>query len=159
MDRRPNILLIIADQLVPFLTGAYGHPVVRTPSLDRPAEQGVRSDSAYAPCLICAPARVCLMKGGLPMDGQSLVPLLECHESEERTLVGEMHREGARSPCFSARQGRYKYIYVHNQGEQLFDPDQDREEWYDPSGDPAHATTVDRLRTVVLSEFVLDEFG
>ena len=30
MPQRPNILLVVADQLVPFLTGVYGHPLVRT---------------------------------------------------------------------------------------------------------------------------------
>ena len=60
---KPNILLIIADQLVPFLTGVYGHPVVRTPHLDRLAKRGVRFDAAYTPCPICAPARACLLTG------------------------------------------------------------------------------------------------
>ncbi|MDF2749726.1 MAG: Sulfatase [Gaiellaceae bacterium] len=31
---QPNVLLVMTDQLVPFLTGAYGHPVVRSPHLD-----------------------------------------------------------------------------------------------------------------------------
>jgi choline-sulfatase len=60
---KPNILLIITDQMVPTLTGAYGHPVVRTPNLDRLVQQGVRFDSAYTPCPICAPARASLMTG------------------------------------------------------------------------------------------------
>lgn len=34
-DHKPNILLIQADQLTPFLTGAYGNPVVQTPNPDR----------------------------------------------------------------------------------------------------------------------------
>lgn len=39
----PNIVVIMADQLMPFLTGAYGHSVVRTPNLDRLAERGCGS--------------------------------------------------------------------------------------------------------------------
>jgi choline-sulfatase len=61
--RTPNILLVMADQLIPFLTGAYGHPVVQTPNLDRLAEQGIRFDAAYSPCPVCAPARAALMTG------------------------------------------------------------------------------------------------
>ena len=49
MSQSPNILLIMADQLVPFLTGAYDDPVVKTPHLDRLVEQGVRFDAAYTP--------------------------------------------------------------------------------------------------------------
>ena len=63
MDDRPNILLIMADQLMPFLMGAYGHPVVQTPNLNRLVERGVRFDAAYSPCPLCAPARASLMTG------------------------------------------------------------------------------------------------
>ena len=31
-QQKPNILFIMADQMIPFLTGAYGHPVVKTPT-------------------------------------------------------------------------------------------------------------------------------
>lgn len=59
----PNILLIMADELTPFLTGAYGHAVVQTPHLDALVRQGVRFDAAYSPAPLCAPARACLMSG------------------------------------------------------------------------------------------------
>jgi choline-sulfatase len=61
--QEPNILLIIADQMTPFLTGVYGHPVVKTPNLEKLAKRGVRFDAAYTPCPICAPARACLLTG------------------------------------------------------------------------------------------------
>ena len=60
---RPNILLILSDQMVAALTGAYGHPVVRTPHLDRLAEEGVRYDAAYTAFPLCAPGHACLMTG------------------------------------------------------------------------------------------------
>jgi choline-sulfatase len=53
----------MADQLVPFLTGAYNHPVVKTPHLDQLVEYGVRFDAAYTPYPLCAPARAALMTG------------------------------------------------------------------------------------------------
>lgn len=58
-----NVLLVMVDQLVPFLTGAYGHPVVRTPALDRLAAAGIRFDAAYTPYPLCSPARVSFMTG------------------------------------------------------------------------------------------------
>lgn len=61
--RKPNILLIMADQLVPMLCGAYGHPVVQTPALDALVRSGVRFDAAYTAVPVCAPARACLMTG------------------------------------------------------------------------------------------------
>ena len=60
---RPNILMIMADELVASLTGAYGHPVVQTPNLDELVRRGVRFDAAYSPAPLCAPARACLMSG------------------------------------------------------------------------------------------------
>src|SRR5215213_4144797 len=56
MSRAPNILLVMANQLVPFLTGAYGHPVVRTPSLDRLAAAGIRFDAVHTPYPLWSPA-------------------------------------------------------------------------------------------------------
>ena len=46
---QPNILMVISDQMTPFLTGAYGHPVVQTPALNALAENGIRFDAAYTP--------------------------------------------------------------------------------------------------------------
>lgn len=61
--RKPNILFIMADQLMPFLTGAYGHPVVKTPNLDRMAQLGVRFDNAYTPYPLCGPTRAAIATG------------------------------------------------------------------------------------------------
>ena len=63
MAERPNILLVVSDQMVAALTGAYGHPVVRTPHLNRLAQEGVRFDSAYTPFPLCAPGRACFISG------------------------------------------------------------------------------------------------
>ena len=63
MPDRPNILFVISDQLIADLTGAYGHPVVQTPHLNRLAAEGVRFDSAYTPFPLCAPGRACITSG------------------------------------------------------------------------------------------------
>lgn len=60
---RPNVLLVMADQMAPHFTGTYGHPVVKTPNLDALAERGVRFDAAYCHSPLCAPARFSLMAG------------------------------------------------------------------------------------------------
>jgi choline-sulfatase len=58
-----NVLLVLVDQLVPFLTGPYGDPVSRTPALDRLAAEGIRFDAAYTPYPLCSPARAALVTG------------------------------------------------------------------------------------------------
>lgn len=60
---RPNVLLVMADQLAPHFTGTYGHPLVATPNLDALAERGVRFDAAYCHSPLCAPARFSMMAG------------------------------------------------------------------------------------------------
>ena len=63
---KPNILFIMADQLAARCLSAYGHPLVKTPHLDRLAREGVVFENAYTPSPLCAPARACVMSGLLP---------------------------------------------------------------------------------------------
>ena len=56
-DERPNILLILADDLAWSDLGCYGHPWHETPNLDRLARQGMRFTDAYAPAPICSASR------------------------------------------------------------------------------------------------------
>jgi len=64
-QKRPNIVLIMADQLAPHFTGAYGHPVVKTPHMDALAKRGSRFDAAYCNSPLCAPSRFSFMAGQL----------------------------------------------------------------------------------------------
>ncbi len=64
-QKSPNIVLIMADQLAPQFTGAYGHPLVKTPNMERLAERGMRFDSAYCNSPLCAPSRFSFMSGQL----------------------------------------------------------------------------------------------
>ena len=66
MPKPPNIVLIMADQLAPQFTGAYGHPLVKTPHIEALAANGARFDSAYCNSPLCAPSRASFMTGQLP---------------------------------------------------------------------------------------------
>ena len=59
----PNIVLIMADQLTPFTTGPYGHPLVKTPAMNALAARGTTFDAAYTNSPLCAPARFSFMAG------------------------------------------------------------------------------------------------
>ena len=59
---RPNVLLILVDDLKPAL-GCYGDTTARTPHLDALAARGMRFDLAYCNQAVCAPSRFTLMLG------------------------------------------------------------------------------------------------
>ena len=58
---KPNIVIIMADQLAPQYCGIYGHPVAKTPHIDSLAKRGARFDAAYCNSPLCAPSRFSFM--------------------------------------------------------------------------------------------------
>ena len=60
---RPNIVLILADDLGYGDLGVYGQKVIQTPRLDRMAAEGIRFTDFYAGATVCAPSRCVLMTG------------------------------------------------------------------------------------------------
>jgi arylsulfatase A-like enzyme len=61
--RRPNLVLILADDLGYGDLGCFGQKVIRTPQLDRMAAEGTRFTQFYAGSTVCAPSRCVLMTG------------------------------------------------------------------------------------------------
>jgi N-acetylgalactosamine-6-sulfatase len=62
-SEKPNILLIVADDLGYGDLGCYGVGDIRTPNIDRLAEQGVRLTNFYANAPECTPTRTALLTG------------------------------------------------------------------------------------------------
>ena len=58
-----NLIVILSDEHNKRVTGCYGHPLIKTPNLDRLAQQGTRFTSAYTNCPICVPARASFATG------------------------------------------------------------------------------------------------
>lgn len=63
---RPNILVVLADDLGYGDLGCYGHPLIKTPQLDRFAANGLRLRNCYSAHPNCSPARAGLMTGRTP---------------------------------------------------------------------------------------------
>lgn len=93
---RPNIVLIMADQLRADHVGFGGNEVVRTPNLDSVAAQGTRFDRAYVANPICMPNRASILTSRVPSshgtryNGIALDP-------DARTFVGALRGAGYRT--------------------------------------------------------------
>lgn len=61
--RKPNIIYILADDLGYGDLGCYGQKQIKTPNLDKMAEDGMRFTQHYAGSTVCAPSRCALMTG------------------------------------------------------------------------------------------------
>ncbi|MCI0391272.1 MAG: sulfatase [Acidobacteria bacterium] len=104
---RVNVLFIAADDLNNDL-GAYGHPLVKSPNIDRLARRGVRLDRAYNQFPLCSPSRSSLMTGRLP-DATRVYDLSK-HFRETLPNVITLSQLFQRNGYFAARVGKiYHY--------------------------------------------------
>ena len=63
---RPNIILMMADDLGWGDTGYNGHPFIKTPHLDQMAKDGIRFDRFYSGSAVCSPTRASFLTGRSP---------------------------------------------------------------------------------------------
>lgn len=64
---KPNIVVIFCDDMGYGDLGAFGHPTIQTPNMDRMAAEGQKWTSFYVAAPVCTPSRAALMTGRLPI--------------------------------------------------------------------------------------------
>jgi arylsulfatase A-like enzyme len=60
---RPNIIVVLADDMRADATGYSGNPLIKTPNIDKLAEVGTVFENAYATSAVCSPSRTTLLTG------------------------------------------------------------------------------------------------
>ncbi len=63
---KPNIVLILVDDMGWTDLGCFGSTYYETPNIDRLARQGMRFTDAYSACTVCSPTRGCVLTGQYP---------------------------------------------------------------------------------------------
>ena len=107
---KPNIILVMTDDQGWGQTGYYNHPVLKTPNLDKMAENGLRFDRFYAGAPNCSPTRATVMTGrsndrtgvrnhGYPMRRQEKTLAQALRQAGYATgHFGKWHLNGLRGP-------------------------------------------------------------
>src|ERR1700688_1555411 len=63
LAHKPNLIFFMPETLRAEIIACYGHPLVRTPNMDRLAQQGVRFTQCHVQNTVCGPSRCSLMTG------------------------------------------------------------------------------------------------
>ena len=96
MVHKPNIVLIISDQLRYSAVGCCGNDIVQTPHLDALAREGVYFDQAFSSCPICSPYRGQVLTGRYSHSNGCLDNEYELFQGQE-TLPRVLGRAGYRT--------------------------------------------------------------
>lgn len=90
-----NLLYILSDEHNKEMLGCYNHPVVKTPNLDKLAEEGVRFTNAYCNSPVCVPSRASLATGRYVHETgnwDNAKPYIGEHPSWGHRLVDQGHK-------------------------------------------------------------------
>ena len=83
---KPNFIVIFADDLGYGDLGAFGHPTIATPNLDRLASEGQRWTSFYSAASVCTPSRAGLLTGRHPLRSGTMSSVARVFD--QRSLSG-----------------------------------------------------------------------
>jgi arylsulfatase A-like enzyme len=102
VSRKPNFIIIFADDLGYQDVGCYGSPLIRTPRIDQMAKEGMRFTDFYAQT-VCGPSRSSLLTGCYPLRVAKVNNTVEHHPKvhlKEITIAEMLKEAGYTTACF-----------------------------------------------------------
>lgn len=66
VENRPNVVILIADDISRDDFGCYGHPVIQTPNIDQLANKGIKFTNTFLTTSSCSPSRTSIITGRYP---------------------------------------------------------------------------------------------
>ena len=104
---KPNIIMILADDVSWNDLGCYGNPKIRTPNLDRLAREGLRFENAYLTTSSCSPSRCSVITSRYPHNTGA--PELHTSLPEGQVLFPQLLREAGYYTVISGKQHMGNY--------------------------------------------------
>ncbi len=123
-NERPNIVLIITDQMRGDCLSVSGHPVVETPNLDMLAARGVNFTSAYSSCPSCIAARASLFTGQRPTNTGRLGYRDQVPWRYRDTMAELLRRNGYQTHCIGKRHFYPQMLHLGFDAIETYEADQ-----------------------------------
>jgi arylsulfatase A len=126
----PNVVIMLADDLGYGDLSSFGHPIIKTPNLDRLASEGMKLTDCYAAAPVCSPSRAGMLTGRTPnrVGIYDWIPQgSPMHVRAEEVTIAELLRTRGYDTCIS---GKYHCNGVFNDRRQPQPGDQGFDHWF-----------------------------
>ncbi|MEE3221148.1 MAG: sulfatase-like hydrolase/transferase, partial [Planctomycetota bacterium] len=153
---RPNIVVILCDDLGYGDLACYGHPHIKTPNLDRLAAAGIRLTACYSAAPVCSPSRVGLLTGRVPnragvydwipaAGGPRADARDQVHMRREETTIAHLLKTAGYATCLS---GKWHCNSYFNSPKQPQPGDSGFDHWFATQNNaaPSHENPVNFVR-------------
>lgn len=147
-ENRPNIVVILCDDLGYGDLECYGHPHIKTPHLNRLAKDGIRFTDFYSAAPVCSPSRVGLMTGRSPNRAgvyDWIPPGKDVHLRSSEVTLAQLLQQSDYATCMSGKwhcNGKFNSPAQPQPGDAGFD------HWFGTqnNANPSHADPVNFVR-------------